>query len=62
MTMLYLNLWYNEVCYKGTLLYMVRPLVKTVDSHYSTKTYLVGTEKNRLNEMVLLSTQNICLN
>ena len=32
----------------------------------STKTwavgYVVGTEKNRLNETVLLSTQNICLN
>ena len=26
------------------------------------KTYVVGTQKNRLNEMVLLSTQNICLN
>ena len=28
--------------------------------HYSTKTYVVGTEMNRLNEMVLISTQNIC--
>ena len=27
-----------------------------------TKTYVVGTQKNRLNEAVLLSTQNICLN
>ena len=26
---------------------------------FSTKTYVVGTQKNRLNEMVLLSTQNI---
>ena len=25
---------------------------------FSTKTYVVGTQKNRLNEMVLLSTQN----
>ena len=25
-----------------------------------TKTYVVGTQKNRLNETVLLSTQNIC--
>ena len=26
------------------------------------KTYVVGTQKNCLNEMVLLSTQNECLN
>ena len=31
-------------------------------SYYSTKTYVVGTQKNRLNETVLLSTQNTCLN
>ena len=35
------------------------PLVKSVHSYFSTKTYVVGTQKNRLNEMVLLSTQNI---
>ena len=29
-------------------------------SYFSTKTYVVGTQKNRLNKMVLLSTQNIC--
>ena len=29
-------------------------------SYFSTKTYVVGTQKNRLNETVLLSTQNIC--
>ena len=28
---------------------------------FSAKTYVVGTQKNRLNEMVLLSTQNIPL-
>ena len=28
----------------------------------STKTYVVGTQKNRLNERVLLSTENTCLN
>ena len=40
-----------------------RPLVKNVykkKSYFSTKTYVVGTQKNRLSEMVLLSTQNIC--
>ena len=30
-------------------------------SYFSTKTYVVGTQKNRLNETVLLSTQNTCL-
>ena len=32
--------------------------------YFSTKTYVVGTQKNRLilDETVLLSTQNICLN
>ena len=30
--------------------------------YFSFKTYVVGTEKNRLNETVLLSTQNTCLN
>ena len=31
-------------------------------SYFSTKTYIVGTQNNRLNEKVLLSTQNTCLN
>ena len=30
-------------------------------SFYSTKIYVVGAQKNRLNETVLLSTQNKCL-
>ena len=30
--------------------------------YFSTKTYVVGTQKNRLNETVLSSTQNTCLN
>ena len=28
--------------------------------YFSNKTYVVGTQKNRLNETVLLSTKNIC--
>ena len=28
--------------------------------HCAPKTYVVGTQKNRFNEMVLLSTKNIC--
>ena len=30
--------------------------------YFSTKTYVLGTQKNRLIETVLLSTQNTCLN
>ena len=30
--------------------------------YFSTKTYAVGTQTNHLDETVLLSTQNICLN
>ena len=40
-----------------------RPLVKSVSQfifYFSTKTYVVGSQKNGLNETVLLSTQNIC--
>ena len=40
-----------------------RPLVKSVYqksiSYFSTKTYVVGTQKNSLNEKVILSTQNM---
>ena len=42
----------------------IRPLVKSAYqiffSYFSTKTYVVGTQKSGLNETVLLSTQNIC--
>ena len=31
-------------------------------SYFSTKTYVMGTQKNRLIELVLLRTQNKCLN
>ena len=31
-------------------------------TYFSTKTYVVGTQKNRLNETVLLAPKNICLN
>ena len=36
-------------------------VIKILFSNFSTKTYVVGTQKNGLNETVLLSTQNICL-
>ena len=34
--------------------------IKIMFSYSSTKTYVVGVQKNRLNEAVLLSTQNTC--
>ena len=33
---------------------------KNYISYYSNKTCAVGTQKNRLNETVLMSTKNIC--
>ena len=42
----------SRVLYKGCV-------IKISFSYFSTKTYVVGTQKNQLNEMVLLSTQNI---
>ena len=36
-------------------------MVKNYFSYFSSETYVVGTQKNRLNETVLLNTQNICL-
>ena len=33
-----------------------RPLTKTSFSYFTSKTYVVGTQKNRLDETVLLST------
>ena len=35
-------------------------LIKSELAYFSTKTYVVGTQKNRLDETVLLSTQIIC--
>ena len=46
-----------------TLNIQTRPLDKSVIfffSYFSTKTYVVGAQKNCLNETVLLNTQNIC--
>ena len=34
--------------------------IKNYFFHFLTKTYVVGTQKNGLNETVLLSTKNIC--
>ena len=35
-------------------------LMKILFSHFLTKTFVLGIQKNRLNETVLLSSQNIC--
>ena len=37
-------------------------VVENYFSQFSTKTYVVGTQKNNHNEMVLLNTQSTCLN
>ena len=40
----------------------IRVCIGKLFSLSSSKTYVVGTQKNRLNETVLLSTQNTCFN
>ena len=44
----------------NTLTATIEGLSPNQFSHFSIKTYVVGTLKNHLNETVLLSTQNIC--
>ena len=58
---------YKCTCsYKRTLNTLTGPQIRVRNwksfSYFSTKTYVVGTQKNRLNETVLLRTQNTCLN
>ena len=40
-------------------LYVQNMLRVCKKKYFSTKTYIVGTQKNRLNETVLLSTRNV---
>ena len=58
------NTFINIAFKSMTCEYSLRPLNKSANqkkiSYFSTKTYVVCTQKNRLNETVLLSTQNIC--
>ena len=42
--------------------HQIRVVLEIYYLYFLSKTYVVGTQKNRLNEMVLLSTQNIYLN
>ena len=44
---------------KGTVSGLQIRMHKWFFSYFSTKTYVVGTQKNHLNETVLLSTQNM---
>ena len=49
-------------CYQQTTLeqaFSKECVMKNIFSYFSTNTYIAGTQNNRLNEMVLLSTQNI---
>ena len=38
----------------------IKVRTENIFSYFSAKTYVVGTQKNRLNETVLWSTQNTC--
>ena len=40
--------------------FSIECVTKKYFSYFSVKTYVVGTQKNRLSEMVLLSRQNMC--
>ena len=42
--------------------FQIKSVIANYFSYFSTKTYVVGTQKNRLNETVILSTDNTCLN
>ena len=53
MTLLHLNPCYNKMQYKGTVLYKNTKL--KVNFIISTKTCVVCTQKNHLNEMALLN-------
>ena len=42
--------------------FQIRVRIGKLFLYFSSKIYVVGTRKNRLNETVLLSTQNTCFN
>ena len=46
----------RDVCFA----YCIQAPTENYFSYFSTKTYVVGTQNNRLNETVLLSTHNTC--
>ena len=49
----------NPNCLLRSGLYL-RVCNRKITFFFSTETHVVGTQKNRLNETVLLTTQNIC--
>ena len=51
---------YAQVSQKVQAGLSLRVCTRKIIFYFSTKTYVVGTQKNRLNETILLSTQNIC--
>ena len=51
---------YAQVSQKVQAGLSLRVCTRKIIFYFSTKTYVVGTQKNRLNETVFLSTQNIC--
>ena len=55
-----------DFCFPLIIISSTRPpkyecVTENYFSYFSTKRYVVGTQKNRLNETVCLSTQNTCL-
>ena len=59
------NIYFDIPCSKCNMIVYSQDLssesvMKILFSYFSTKTYVVGAQKNRLNETVLLSIQNIC--
>ena len=57
-------IWVFTVCQstQGFPVYKGLRAIEKYFSYFSTKTYVVGTQKNRLHETVLLSIQNTCIN
>ena len=58
--------WYSEelsrILVMNCTCLLIRVGNKWKLSYVTTKTYVVGTQKNRLNETILLSTHNTCFN
>ena len=53
---------YIQAYYQGLSGLQVKCVSENYFSYFSTKTYVVCAQKNRLNETVLLTTQNTCFN
>ena len=57
-----IQLYYVHLALWAELFFSLRyeSIIEDHFSYFSIKTYVVGTQKNHLNEMVLLSTENKC--